>query len=131
RQPFPPINDSSVSCGKRRSVDRPTPYCRSASWALQGPNIWLGLGWCDARQHPYIRQVTVLFRIVESVANDELIWNRKAYIVCANRQLAAGGLIQQHGNADPPWLVALQKAFEEAQSQAGIKDVFHQNNILV
>src|SRR5512142_70366 len=82
-----------------------------------------------SRQHPNVRQIAVLLRIIEPVAHNKFIRDCEADVIRIDGQLAARGLVQKDGDTEPFWLMSKQQPLEKAQCEAGIKNVLHQNHI--
>src|SRR5579871_4064942 len=117
---------SSWKCWKIASAGAAVEYrrrCPSNGSGLQAtPRLFPG-------HYAHIRQVPVLFSVVQAVADDEFIRNLESDIVALNGQLAPRGFVEQGGDLEGLWLVGQEEFSKESQRQPGIENVLDQDDI--
>src|SRR5437764_5100069 len=83
-----------------------------------------------SRQHADIRNIAVLFCIIEPVSHHELVSDRKSDVIRLNRQFAARWLVQQGCHAKAFGLMPEQQALKKRECQASVENVLDQNDVL-
>src|SRR6185312_13268757 len=87
--------------------------------------------WFHVRGHQAdIRQIAVPLGEVHAVSDDKLVGNGEADVIGVDLFEAARGLVEQRGDAQRAWVVPLEQAAQEVQRQAGIQDVFYEDDVL-
>ena len=82
--------------------------------------LLLGVGRHDAD----IGQVTVALGVVHSIPDDEEVGNGEAYVVCFDFFDAAGGLVEEGGDAEGLWVLLEEELAQIGECEAGIENVF-------
>src|SRR5579871_2578232 len=83
-----------------------------------------------SRYYTDVGKVAVLFRVIEAVADHKFIGNLKSYVVALQRQLTARRFIEQGCDLQRAWLPGHQKLFQISHGQAGVENVFHEDDVL-
>src|SRR5262249_22324502 len=83
------------------------------------------------RKDANIGQVTIAFRVVQPIADHELVRDLKADVVGLHRHQTARRLVEQRRQLQGARLARLQELLEEGESKAGIEDVLHQDHVLI
>ena len=73
---------------------------------------------------------TVALGIVHAVADDELVGNLEGYVVGFDGDEAALGLVEAGGDLEGGGLVLEHQAAEIAECEAGVEDVFDDDDVL-
>src|SRR5262249_60450897 len=119
---------SSPICARRSSAPSRTARtpASSAAAARRATGLRLrrrhrasGVGLEDADE----RQVAVALRVIEAVADDELIGDREAEIIDRHVLQAPLGLVEERADLDALRLPRLQIVEEVADGQPGVDDV--------
>ena len=67
---------------------------------------------------------------VHAVANDELVWDLEGYVVGFDGDEAAGRFVEAGGDLERGGLVLEHQAAEIAECEAGVEDVFDDDDVL-
>ena len=78
-----------------------------------------------------VRQIAVLFRVIQTVADDEGVRHGEADVLRLHIGAAARGLIEQRCDADGARLAVLEIFREIAERDAGVENVFDDDDITV
>ncbi len=82
------------------------------------------------RHETDIGQVAETLRIVHAVADHKVVGDLESDIVGVDLFQAARRLVEQRGDAQRSGLVLLKEAAQETQGEAGIEDVFDDDDVL-
>ena len=81
-------------------------------------------------EHTDVRQVAVLFIVVEAVAHHELVRHREALVVRGDVGLAAAGLVEDGADLHRVRVAHLEHGHKVGQGDAGVEDVLYDEHIL-
>src|SRR5258708_2991924 len=81
-------------------------------------------------EHTDVRQVAILLRVVEAVADDEAVGNVEAQVGRLDHLVARLRFIQQRADAHAGWAALLQALHQIAQREAGVYDVLDDQHVL-
>src|SRR5580704_17127627 len=81
-------------------------------------------------QNADVLQTPIIFRIVEPVSDDELVWNLEPDIIHLNRTLPALRLVEQGRNAQRLRFPLGEELKQVAQRHAAIDDIFDDYDIV-
>lgn len=84
---------------------------------------------CLRLHNPHLRQVAVLFGIIEPVADDEFVRNLNAAVVDGNVGEAAGGLAENGADADAGGFAEGKELPQMLQGQTGVDHILHQKDM--
>src|ERR1700742_606218 len=76
-----------------------------------------------------VGQVTEAFEVVHTVANDEVVRDRKCDIVCVNFFQPASRFVQAGSDLEGFGLVLQQKLAQKDEGEAGVEDVFDEDDV--
>src|SRR3972149_3014279 len=83
----------------------------------------------DRGEDADVRQVAVALAVVEPVTDHESVGNLEADVVHRDFLEAAGGLVEERGDLERLGLARLQDAVEVVEGQAGVEDVFDDDDV--
>src|ERR1700740_1606639 len=76
-----------------------------------------------SRHDANIREIAIFFRVIEPVADHELVRNLKADVIAFERKLAPRRLVEQGGDFERTRLPRHQHLFQIGHGQAGVENV--------
>src|SRR5215472_9710129 len=108
------------------------------------PSARLQLWACKGLRHPdrivllfaaflkdtNVGQITKAFSMVQTVADHKLVGNLKPDVIGLYLRYTARWLIQQSGDLQALWVINQQLLYQVGERQAGVENIFHQNDIL-
>src|SRR5438309_3201654 len=116
---------TTITMAARAASWRPRPSGRRCiSVASVADRVDLGA------EHAHEAEVAVVLGVVEAVADDELVGDREPDVVDRDVDEAPGGLVEQGADPERLRVLAAQVADQVIERQAGIDDVFHDQDVL-